>query len=118
MLCLFGSSLIGQAFFVAPDPEGKLPACCRRDGKHHCGAAKDEREHRHKNQPAVQGARPRCAEFPGAIASPSSLAVMVAAPGVSVSTVTQPATEAEAETQYRVSLARAWQKRGPPSFLS
>ena len=35
LVVLYGFSLISAAWF-SPDAGSGLPACCRRDGKHHC----------------------------------------------------------------------------------
>ena len=38
LLALFSFSLISPAV-LASDADSKLPACCKRNGKHHCDAA-------------------------------------------------------------------------------
>ncbi len=113
-------SLIAPAAYA--DPDSNLPACCRRNGVHHCmmrgmmnqGAAADASS-------AVQAIRPPCPYFPaaGAVAPGCS---RVALPGASQAIFAalshHPAVAAQTEARYRVSFSRARHKRGPPSPIS
>lgn len=61
LLFLFSFSLFGPALFV--DGESNLPACCRRDGKHHCGMMSPEMTGMADSPlsgPAVDAPRARC----------------------------------------------------------
>jgi len=64
LLALFSFSLIVPLVF-ASDPESKLPACCRRAGKHRCVMPVAESP----SGSTVQAAR--CSAFPGVNALPS-----------------------------------------------
>ena len=114
LVALFSFSLIAPAVF-ASDPDSKLPACCRRDGKHHCGMAS------HTDSPAGPTARPaRCDLFPsGGAVLASQIAGL---PGISRAALTgffsQPAALNHAETVSRISYSQAGQKRGPPVHFS
>jgi hypothetical protein len=67
------SLLLGLVSFplIAPlllaDTDSDLPACCRRDGKHHCsmglgsvGSAETSMTDRESSGPAVNPIRPKC----------------------------------------------------------
>ena len=112
-LALFGFSLIGPALF-APDSDLKVPACCRRDGKHRCASMAAGSS----LGPAIQGSK--CSLFPslGVIAANQTLA-LAGVPPVSFERFVShrifgPSTESLCHSSY----SRAGQKRGPPILLS
>jgi hypothetical protein len=115
LLALFGFSLISPSVF-ALGADSKLPACCRRDGKHHCATMATESES--SSGPALQAGR--CSFFPTGAGVPASRTVALA--GISQAGFEQPAShEASAhrtETFCHSSYSRAGQKRGPPTLLS
>jgi hypothetical protein len=45
LLLLFGMPLISPLFALAANTESNLPACCRRNGSHHCMMSMAERDH-------------------------------------------------------------------------
>ena len=108
LLVLFSFSLIAPALF-ASDPASKLPACCRRDGKHHCAMTTGSGFHAAK-----------CADFPSITAIPVSQTPGL--PGLSRSTqvalVIQPANSSQSAARSLISYSQAGQKRGPPTFFS
>jgi hypothetical protein len=114
LVALFSFSLISPVVF-ASDAESKLPACCRRGGKHHCEMMASQSES--SSGPAVQAGR--CGFFPAAPAIPASRTVSL--PGVSqvifAGLVSHPASRPQTEALCRISYSRAGQKRGPPSLL-
>src|ERR1041384_748053 len=63
LLALFSFPLISPAV-LASDARAKLPACCRRDGQHHCTATAST------GGPGLQAAR--CFSFPSAKAAPET----------------------------------------------
>jgi len=101
--------------FLAPDAQPDLPACCRRDGKHHC-AMMDMLE---SSDGTPKLASSRCPLFPrhSVTANIDSSAppppVLSSAGFVFIN----PTAKAQPEALYRISHARSRQKRGPP-FLS
>jgi hypothetical protein len=114
---LFSFSLIGPALFV--DADSSLPACCRRDGKHHCAMnIADPQEVPSGAVVKIWG--PRCPSFPTACAFPAgSQAALPAGSQLAFAWLLQhPAVQAQAEAGYRISFSRSRQKRGPPSLLS
>jgi hypothetical protein len=116
LLAVFSFPLIAPALFV--DAEANLPACCRRDGKHHCAMTMDEAA------PATgvsfRTVQSRCPLYPGAPAAPVGryVAVLRSSGAVFGAIVTHPAIHFQTEAGYRISFGRSSQKRGPPIVLS
>ena len=121
LMFLFSFSLIAPALFVAA--ESNLPACCRRNGSHHCDMA--------AGMPArdVMDAAPsglvadapqlKCPFYPnGAMLPEIGPALLVESPATNISVGRQIADEAQAEAGYRISLPYSHRKRGPPALLS
>ena len=115
LVALFGLSPMSP-LVLASDADSRLPACCRRGGKHSCAMT--------ASQPAsssgqsVQAAR--CPFFPLAQAIPPGRTVCL--PGVSravfAGLVSHPASRSQAEAVYRVFRGRSGQGRAPPNSLS
>jgi hypothetical protein len=107
---LFSFSLIGPAVF-AGDADSKLPACCRRDGAHHCAMMASQAA---SSGPSVRA--DRCGFYPAATAIPPGQTVSL--PGVAhaifAGLLSHPASCAQTEALCRSSYSRAGQKRGPP----
>jgi hypothetical protein len=116
LLVGFSLPLIAPLFASGPS-EASLPACCRRDGKHHCmmaGMAMGQAPLRYRT------VTERCpyAPFAGlALVMPHALALR-SAPAIAGRAFTAAAIMRDAEAGYRISADRTRQKRGPPSFLS
>ena len=114
LLVLFSFSLIPPSA-LAPDPDAGLPACCRRNGKHHCSLTGTSQE----TSPAVRSLP--CGFFPvatGLKASPK--AGVPATPLVSsVSHASASVNQLADETPSPVLFHSPRQQRGPPTlFLS
>ena len=115
LVVLFSLSLIGPAL-SASSPESNLPACCRRDGKHHC--AMMAMQSAASSGPVLAGAR--CASFP-------SLNTYTASGFVAVPPIVRTATFAPPQIPLFRPLTRFFRpesfsctrlKRGPPAFTS
>jgi hypothetical protein len=116
LLLVFAGNTALPALFA--DPESTLPACCRRDGKHHCammdmaGMEQDDGGTYWKATPQ------KCGEFPK---SGASLCVAKSVPcrtsenGPIV--ISDPTVAAQTEILYRISHSRTREKRGPPSLV-
>jgi len=111
LMALFSFPLIGPMVFTQ-DADSKLPACCRRNGKHHCAQMAAQAES--SSGPALQTAR--CGFFPNGQGVPIN-------PGVSPTPTSQavfagllshPASRPQTDALCRISYSRAGQKRGPP----
>jgi hypothetical protein len=111
LAAIFGFSVIGPALVV--DANANLPACCRRDGKHHCAKIDT-------SGAGLKAVGPRCAEFPKAGAFPlhSGTALPGSSQCVFGAILRHPAMAAQAAAGYRISFSRSRQKRGPPSLFS
>ena len=114
LVALFGLAPISP-LVLARDSDSRLPACCRRGGRHSCAMT--------ASQPASSSGQTlqaaRCRFFPPAQAiSPGRT---VSLPGVSravfAGLVSHPASRSEAETVYRDFYSRSAQERAPPNSL-
>lgn len=118
LLLVFSFSLIPPAVFA--DSESKLPACCRRDGKHHCSMTSVTDGPSRASSLALKGTPTKCPLFPTGKAIPAAGKASVPLPTyVSLAPVlSHPTAVVQTEARYRVSFSRAWQERGPPSPVS
>jgi hypothetical protein len=115
LVLVFSLPLIAPALASSPD-DSQLPACCRRDGKHHCALNIQV-----GNIPSTAHVvSSRCPYSPCAL-TPLLQPHLFA--GVNVPTVAGPsagtaAVIRAAEAGYRISADRTRHKRGPPQFLA
>ena len=118
LVFLFGFAPIAPALFV--DDQSNLPACCRRDGKHHCGMMDRDTAETPSSGVAGDTLRVRCPLFPngGAMVPECGPALLAASQTAGVSVASQTADQAQAEAGYRIVLNRSHHKRGPPPLLS
>jgi hypothetical protein len=115
LLVAFSFSLIAP--LLSAEPESRLPACCRRDGKHACGMTKSEAPSPVHGL-AVKSTKTTCPQFPSgkgtqALAKTHVSPQSHAAP---IRVVNPDVIAVQMEVRYRIAFSRAWQKRGPPSF--
>jgi hypothetical protein len=114
LVALFGFSPISP-LVLARDADSRLPACCRRGGKHSCGMM--ARQPASSSGQTLQAAR--CRFFPPAQAIPPGRTVSLR--GVSRAIfgglVSHPASRSQTEALYRISYSRSGQERAPPNFL-
>jgi hypothetical protein len=117
LLVFFSFSLIGPEAFV--DSDSKLPACCRRGGKHHCASMDPAHKQESAATPAVKATR-QCASFPktDGVRALSTTTLPPASQAFFASIVTHPAVQPQTEARQRISFSRSRQKRGPPISLS
>jgi hypothetical protein len=121
LVFLFSFSLIAPTLFV--DAESNLPACCRRDGKHHCGMLDRDMADLAQTPPsgpAADALRAKCPLFPsgGAVLPNPEVALLATCQPAGISIASQIASPAQADAGYRISFNRSHRKRGPPSLLS
>jgi hypothetical protein len=110
LVTLIGLSPIGAAWFAGSD--SKLPACCRRDGRHHCALVDAARP-----QGPVLGAR--CPYFPSVRGLPTHSGPGVAQSGLAaVSLAGHTTVKAQPESGNRAIVIRSLRDRGPPNSLS
>lgn len=113
-------ALIAPSFLVfassSSAPGDNLPACCRRDGKHHCAmmmaAEHASSDHRFASVPET-------CPFRDAVINGCRTAVSLASPALShfAELISYHAHHEQVFAAARVSEARSHQKRGPPTYL-
>jgi hypothetical protein len=115
LIALFSVSLIAPALF-ASDPYANLPACCRRDGKHHC--AMIAAMIAGASGPALKTGT--CADFPLAKLGPAAPTSGFAssAAGICGLEAAHRGLDTHAQPFDHSSYSRAGQKRGPPVTLA
>jgi hypothetical protein len=116
LLLLFSFPLILPLLAITAGSEANLPACCRRNGAHHCIG---------KMQPAssesgtnLSGVPQRCSAFPAAItqARHSDLSFQSASL-IFAEIISHPAIKPQIQARARVAFDRSRQQRGPPTQL-
>jgi hypothetical protein len=113
LVAVFVVTLIGPSVF-ASDGEQNLPACCRRNGKHHCAMLQEQGP---SSGPAFRMGR--CPLFGSVSTLPVPVTRGTPKLGQAISAIlfSHPATRPQTEALARISVDRSSQKRGPP-FLS
>ncbi|WP_260705653.1 hypothetical protein [Edaphobacter flagellatus] len=118
LLAIFGLPFASTLFAMTPKSEANLPACCRKNGKHHCMMSMMERNSLVSGKPQFTAPGEKCPYCPGALTLghqpnpfgiPSGQMVFIGLAG-------QSAVVAQTESKRRISRDRSRQKRGPPSF--
>lgn len=111
--------LLAPLLALGQGGEAGLPACCRRDGRHHCMAGMDMAA-----MPASRGLEWRargekCPFCPAAVsaAHPDRWSVPPTAQAVFAALVSHPGGTPQTESRRRISQDRARGKRGPPAHI-
>jgi hypothetical protein len=114
LLALFSFPLIAPVLLanVASD----LPACCRRDGKHHCGMADPQES---PSGHAVRATQSKCPLYPKAssVAGDSQTVLSSDAPRVGAPPLFRSSRRMASHDTTLVALRGSVQKRGPPHSL-
>jgi hypothetical protein len=127
LLLIFGLPMVSPLFAMTDGDAGNLPACCRRDGQHHCmmmagmmmgeagmGASASSNP---GTQPAVAIVTEPCPYgpqgLPGAVHPDWQLDT---ASAVFAGLMAHPSGSPQTESRRRVSSLRARHKRGPPTI--
>lgn len=113
-------SVVSPLLWAKPD-EKELPACCRRDGKHHCAKTAGHSEESNLPGQHFAGALAACPMFPSGHAAPAGIQIGVA-PALATSATAilpiRPAAPAATQACSSAPSVRPWQQRGPPSLNS
>lgn len=115
-------AVIAPSFFILADlntpNENKLPACCRRDGKHHCAMMAVTVEPSSELQ--IKAEPPVCPFRSQASTAAFATTYLPVASAVHFAGLeSHPAIHEQTRASLRVSEVRSHQKRGPPiSVLS
>src|SRR5215469_895434 len=111
LMMLFG--LMPMAPLLASDPDANLPACCRKNGKHHCMM---------QRMAAAQGAHPgfqtvqeKCPCCPFSAGGVHSSTFHPRTGGLFFPEIRRhPVCVPQTQAHYGLSMDRSRQKRGPP----
>jgi hypothetical protein len=110
LIAAFGLPTAAPLLASGQDLEQSLPACCRRNGTHHCMMGGAMRT----NAPAITAV---CPSFPRqtVVAPHLKLTALLAAPELLKLPLATQSARTRAETQRRLSRERTRQTRGPPA---
>ena len=117
LLLLFSLPLISPLFALAADSGVNLPACCRRNGAHHCARTIHSTESSSSGF-AVSAIPQQCPAYPAVVtpARHGDLALHTAAL-IFAGIVSHPTVKTQIQARARVALDISRQKRGPPTKL-
>jgi hypothetical protein len=117
LLLVFACDTPLSALFAGS--ESKLPACCRRNGKHHCASMNMPQPQPDVSGPAINALQKKCPFFPAAVPGQTyTETVLPKQQATSFALIfSNPAGRAQTEARFRLSFSRASQKRGPPALL-
>ncbi len=112
LLVAISLSLIAPMLLAAAEKE--LPACCRREGNHHCAKMRG-----HQHGEGVQiAATSVCPLYPAGMSVPAAVQPAAAPPVLSSLHRPAPAPSTQmvpSVAQQQPASIRPWQQRGPPS---
>lgn len=115
MLLIFGSFLGAPLLAISSNPQNNLPACCGRNGKHHCMMRVMEGDSGTTQASALPE---KCPFFPHTW-QVTRVQKHFIAPDVAgtiyAALQSHPACHVQSEAQRRISFDRSRQKRGPPA---
>ena len=121
MLAIIGAfSAVPLVRAASADLGSALPACCRRDGKHHCAMNDEYLRARSSDGPTVVAPLQHCPMYPqwmgiAFLRSPFRFAALPTANIFSAGLRNHPACFAQTFASYRISAERSRLERGPPS---
>jgi hypothetical protein len=119
ILALLLLGLPSVAPLLAQNAEAALPACCRRDGKHHCTMLTIQLSPANSSRPAISRVDPKCPLFPRTVMLTAHNQPILAVSVVARAAMVPQFISAPVSNRHHcVSLLRLYPKRGPPhSFL-
>jgi hypothetical protein len=121
LLAGLGLLVVSPLFALGTTEASRLPACCRRDGKHHCVASMADRGNltQHGTQFGVPAEK--CPYCPSALAvTHKELLALPTGDAIFASLVGHPSGVAQTKSMRPISRDHSRQERGPPvtSFLA
>jgi hypothetical protein len=119
-ILLFGAFLFPLvAPALAAASASGVPACCRRNGKHHCGMLQAEKNQAESQDVRVSAPVEKCPfEQKSFGTAHHDLSTSAAAATNTIALAQEPTAASQAECLRRISFDRSRQKRGPPVVLS
>jgi hypothetical protein len=119
LLVVFGLPFVPQLFAATAKSESNLPACCRRNGKHHCMMSASEKQDGAKTSPEFRAPLEKCPYAPAAVAVSHHPATKIAASSaIYAEMLSHPSVRPQTESKRRISQDRSRSKRGPPTLAS
>jgi hypothetical protein len=117
LLLLFSLPLISPVLALGASSEANLPACCRRNGAHHCAMRMHQAESS-GNGTTFSAIPQRCPAYPAMVTSVrhGDLSFYTASL-IFAEIVSHPSVKAQTQARARVALDRSRQTRGPPTNL-
>jgi hypothetical protein len=117
LLLLFSLPLISPLLALAASSDVNLPACCRRNGAHHC-VMKTQRTELSGPGTSLSAIPQRCPAYPAMVTSArhGDLSFYTASL-IFAEVVSHPSVKGQTDARARVALDRSRQKRGPPTDL-
>ena len=108
---------IGLASYIA-GPASTLPACCRRDGQHHCAMMDKATAPPTTDLPQITRAPERCPNRAPTLGRLAPITLGLPRHAAFYANVeSHPADSSQVDAVWRVSRFRSDFKRGPPSLL-
>ncbi|MEO6911617.1 MAG: hypothetical protein ABI158_11920 [Edaphobacter sp.] len=118
LLLLFGFPLVSPLFALSANSETSLPACCRRNGAHHC-QMNIALARASTHQDAAFATPMKCPFYPGAATLVRHNDARLYTIATLLVEATHPSTvKAPTYATVQIALDTAWQKRGPPAVAS
>jgi hypothetical protein len=117
LLLLFSLPLISPVLVLAASSEANLPACCRRNGAHHC-TMKLHQADASGHGPTFSAIPQRCPAYPAIVTSVRHGELsFYQASLIFAEVVSHPAVKVQTQVRARVALDRSRQQRGPPTDI-
>jgi hypothetical protein len=109
--------LIGAGEPAGKGGESRLPACCRRDGKHGCGMAAGKRSAPLPSGGSIEAHRGVCPLYPAGRTAPSAGRDLLPAPPApyKIACAAREIAAPQGRTMLRLSLLHGANRRGPPA---
>jgi len=117
LLAVLGLPFASSLFALTPKSEANLPACCRRNGKHHCMMSMAERNQLLGDKPGFSAPLDKCPYSPVAILGIRHPINFMPNSGQTIyaGLVSHPTGVAQTECKLRIAHDKARGKRGPPA---
>jgi hypothetical protein len=119
MRCIWATLLVAVFSFTLIEPgvfatngEQKLPACCRKNGNHHCAMTPQQEI---PSGASLQAGRCPWFNLQQTIPPVQTLGTLKPAQAIFAAVVSHPTLRPQVEALRRVAFDRSSQKRGPPA---
>jgi hypothetical protein len=115
LLTLFGMPILSPLLALTDASGSRLPACCRRNGMHHCADGGMQRTADSGVPGKHWSAPPTCCRYPaGFVVSLHPDSGLAPSAATFAAILSHPAVQAQTESKWRVAQERSRGKRGPP----